>query len=88
MNSNYALRMDAIAERITAVRELVVLQREALDAEDADVVEVISDLINAIYTAYPNLCPVDGECDGRCNHALSMLFAVAVHCLAEKEDKK
>lgn len=88
--TNYEIRMDGIADRIAALRIVVNGHRDDLNLPGADAVEEISALINATFDAYPNLCPDDDEdkapeCDGRCNHALATIAAIAIHCLAETD---
>lgn len=83
--TNYALRMEVIAERVTALKTVAQGHREDLDRPDADAVNEVSALINSIFEAYPNLCDEESDCDGRCNHALATLLAVAIHCLAESD---
>lgn len=84
-SSGYALRMDVIAERVIALRQVAMGHRSDLDVDGADAVEEVSMLVNGLFEAYPNLCVEGEECDGRCNHALATLLAVAIHCLAETD---
>lgn len=83
--TNYALRMEVIAERVTALKEVAQGHRDDLDRPDADAVNEVSALIEGLFEAYPNTCSESGDCDGRCNHSLATLLAVAIHCLAESD---